>query len=322
MDQDPYGDPVATFPPVGAIERDNALTRIERRHQRYNDYRWSEAGSEAREVLDYLRGHRSRLPRQLVDDDVWDELVLSAWVYWDERRRERELIRHALARGLSLREVGAFVGLHTGQGLRDYLDSLDARLHEYHQLTREPRRHRPDPGGAELLTDAAPTSEDAVDIPADISADDDQPRASRNPYLRFKGRPRADRGADGRYMRSRRASARAKPARATWIQQHYQRIQGVVDDLVREAGRLGYHAVESDDDQLAGVGDYLTWILDDLATNDVDDGTFAALGLALGVLRTEETVTDKAGNHGIHQAISAADRLRADYGALSPDRVA
>ena len=44
------------------------------------------------------------------------------------------------------------------------------------------------------------------------------------------------------------------------------------------------------------------------------------LGLALGELRHREEVTLLARNHGIHQAIAVAvaDRLRADYSALSP----
>lgn len=81
----------------------------------------------------------------------------------------------------------------------------------------------------------------------------------------------------------------------------------------------GFHALESDDDESAGVGDYLTWITQDLP-DEVDDGTFAAVGLALGVLRSHPDVTAHAGNHGIHQAIADADRLRSDYAALTPTR--
>lgn len=159
----------ATFPPVGDLERDDALARIARRHQKHDDPRWSGAGTEARDVLDYLSRHRDRLPRQVADDDAWDELVLSAWVYWNERRRERELLRHALARGLSLGEVGAFVGLHSRQGLRDHLDSLDARLHEYHHLTREHRLRHPRAGGRDLLAEE-PSDSDEVATDGEVSA--------------------------------------------------------------------------------------------------------------------------------------------------------
>lgn len=240
---------VATFPPVGDVERDDALHRIARRHQRYDDPRWSEAGTEARDVLDYLRRHRGRLPHQVTHDDAWDELVLSAWVYWDERRRERELLRHALTRGLSLREVGAFVGLHSRQGLRDHLDSLDARLDEYHRLTRGPRPRRTIAGGRDLLTGP----------PDDANTGGDAPRRSRNPYLRFHGRSRAERAADGRYIRNRRAAARARPARETWINDHRQHIATVLGELLTQADRLGFSAVETDEGGAAELGDYLTW---------------------------------------------------------------
>ena len=319
---------MATFPPVGDLERDAALRRIERKHLAYGDSRWSEAGSEARDVLDYLRRNRSRLPRRLVDDDAWNELVLSAWVYWDERRREAELIRHALARGLSLREVGAFVGLQTGQGLRDHLDSLDARLHEYRRLTREPRPDAADLEGPDLLrddpADTDPDDDGGPDSPTsapdgDPDSDDDyQPRRSRNPYLRFRGRPRARRGADGRFIRGHRAAANARPAREVWIERHHQRIHTVVPDLLDQAARLGFAPTTSDDDEEPDLGDYLTWITED-TENGVDHGTFGSIGLVLGELRTHPEVTALARHHRIHRAIAAADRLRADYAALTAD---
>lgn len=327
---------MATFPPIGDLERDSALDRIARRHLKNDDHRWSEAGTEARDVLDYLRTNRSRLPPKLRADDAWDELVLSAWVYWDERRRERELIRSALARGLSFREVGAFVGLHTGQGLRDYLDSLEARLHEYHRITREPRADD-DASGRELLVpdedeqsdrgerQQAEKPEFGNDGPGDNEAGDDAgryvARRSRNPYLRHKGRSRAIRGADGRFARNRRVAAAARPARQVWIEHHDHRIQEVLDALLAEAERVGFSSHGDDDADEPDLGDYLEWIREDLeAGSGVDDGTFGSLGLALGVLRIEPAVLDRAPNHGIRRAIAAADRLRADYAALTPTR--
>jgi len=312
---------VATFPPVGDLERDTALARIARRHLSCGDSSWSEAGSDgeeaARDVLGYLRRYRGRFPREVVNDDTWDQLVLSAWVYWDERRREAELIRHALSRGLSLREIGAFVGLHSRQGLRDHLDSLEARLHEYHRLTREHRPPRPTAGGAELLRpDTADADEDTTSGPAGEDGDEHVPRRARNPYYRFKNRPRAQRGADGRYTRSRRAAAAARPARASWIADHREAVVTVLGELLAQADRVRIPATESEVGEPATVGDYLTWISEDLP-DDVDDGTFSAVGLALGELRTHPEVTRRAGNHGIHQAIAAADRLRADYGELA-----
>lgn len=304
---------VATFPPVGDFERDDAVRRIARRHLDCDDPRWSEAGADgddaARDVLGYLRRHRGRFPRRVVDADAWDQLVLSAWVYWDERRREAELIRHALSRGLSLREVGAFVGLRSRQGVRDHLDSLEARLHEYYRLTRESRAPaRPEAGGAELLM--PDTSE------PDEDGDDSAPRRARNPYYRFTNRPRAERGADGRYTRARRAAAAARPARGRWIADHRDHVSAVLGELLIQADRVGIPAVEGDVGAPATVGDYLAWVQEDLP-DDVDDGTFSAVGLALGELRAHPEIICRAGNHGIHQAIAAADRLRADYGELA-----
>lgn len=54
---------VATFPAVGDLERDDAPARLDRRHRQYEDSRWSEAGDEPRDVLDYLVAHRARLAR-------------------------------------------------------------------------------------------------------------------------------------------------------------------------------------------------------------------------------------------------------------------
>lgn len=126
------------------------------------------------------------------------------------------MLHHAIRRGLSLREVGRFVGVHTAQGTRDYLDSLDARLHEYRRRTSDPHpdRGRPSPtaGGPELLVDhPAPTAEaDQAEV------QEGQPRRSRNPYLRYQGRSWAVRGADGQFVRDRRAAEAARPARERW----------------------------------------------------------------------------------------------------------
>lgn len=65
------------------------------------------------------------------------------------------------------------------------------------------------------------------------------------------------------------------------------------------------------------LGDYLTWLAEDLASEAVTDGTLDALGLVRGELRCHPVVAAQPVNHGIHQAIRAADRLRADYAALT-----
>ena len=57
--------PVATYPPIGDRERDDALRRIALALHRHDDPRRSEAGSEPREVLAYLRARHAGLPRAL-----------------------------------------------------------------------------------------------------------------------------------------------------------------------------------------------------------------------------------------------------------------
>ncbi|MDL5160459.1 hypothetical protein [Actinomycetospora termitidis] len=312
---------MATFPAVGDVERDDALARLDRRHREYEDSRWSEAGDEPREVLDYLVEHRARLarlPRELAQGDVWDELVLTAWVHWDDRRREATVLHQAIRRGLSLREVGRFVGVHTAQGMRDYLDSLDARLREYRRHTRDPdptRIRSPAPGGRELLID-----DTAARADHEPDQGDDAPsRRSRNPYLRYQGRSRAVRGADGQYTRDRRAAERARPARERWLADQHDQVVVVLVNLLEQAERLGL-AAASEPDASPVLGDYLSWIRDDLS-DGIDDATLHTLGLALRALRSEPTVIELAPQHGVHRAIGAADGLRADHASLRPDRV-
>ena len=83
-------------------------------------------------MLAYLRARHAQLPRA-PSAIARDELILSAWVFWDELRRERELLKRVLREGKSLAEIGAFLGLRTRQGVRHYLDRLDALLAEHHR---------------------------------------------------------------------------------------------------------------------------------------------------------------------------------------------
>ena len=66
--------------------------------------------------------------------------MLAAWIHWDERRRERELLRRARGYGHSLGELGAFLGLASRQATYEYLDRLEALL-EAHALD-QPRQAR------------------------------------------------------------------------------------------------------------------------------------------------------------------------------------
>jgi len=68
---------------------------------------------------------------------------LCNWSWWDDRRRERTLLRRGLRLGLTLAELGNPLGISTPQGLRDRLDRLDALFAHHNpdeKLSRETRR--------------------------------------------------------------------------------------------------------------------------------------------------------------------------------------
>ncbi|MGH3715436.1 MAG: hypothetical protein ACRDT4_18520, partial [Micromonosporaceae bacterium] len=121
---------MASYPPVTDAEADAALRRIRTRHERREDPHWWQAEADGPEaayrVLDYLRRRSqpgpTQLPAGLAAADVWDELILSAWCWWDHKARERELLARAQRYGLSLSDLGAFLGIRSRQGMRDYLD--------------------------------------------------------------------------------------------------------------------------------------------------------------------------------------------------------
>ena len=294
-----YASPVATYPPIGDRERDAAVARIAARHERYDDSRWSEAGTEARDVLNYLSRRRAELPFALTAHDSWDELVLSAWVHWDERRRERELLHSALRRGLSLAEVGRYLGIASRQGTRDYLDRLDALLADLHRARSRPR---------------TPVTGDGASDPLAVWA----------------GTTREQRGADVHASRAQRAAGRQRPTRMGWLEVHRGRLSAVVADLFAQLARLGIdprvfdEAVadldEDDvDDVLAepGLSDYLVWLEQDHRAEVYTPGTIASLGLVLGELRDHPVVAVQAANHGIRRVMGEADQLRADFAALT-----
>ena len=89
----------------------------------------------------------------------------------------------------------------------------------------------------------------------------------------------------------------------------------MITELLDQAGRMGFAPVASDDND-PGLGDYLSWITEDLAGKGVDHGTFGSIGLVLGELCPRPTVTALPRQHGLRRAIAATDRLRADYAAV------
>src|SRR5262249_34265951 len=162
--------------------------------------------TQVRDVLDYLRRRRRELPWQLAADDAWDELVLSAWVYWDERRRERELLHSALHRGLSLSEVGRYLGIGSRQGTRGSLDRLDALVGEHQRIQSAPRGLATGDGATDPLQVWAHTT-------------------------------RAGRGADVHSARSHRAAERARPSRQQWLDTHQRQVVSVLNDLIGQLAR-------------------------------------------------------------------------------------
>ncbi|MGH3715429.1 MAG: hypothetical protein ACRDT4_18485, partial [Micromonosporaceae bacterium] len=138
--------------------------------------------------------------------------------------------------------------------------------------------------------------------------------------------------------RASRRAARERQPRRRWISEHETVITATLQRLLRECARLGLRPEPSPEpsedprdqedpritdgvgggvDGEVALGDYLTWLADDLTGDAVTEGTFGALGLALGELRGHPVVAARPANHGIHQVIRAADRLRADYASLN-----
>lgn len=134
---------MATPPRPTSSEVDAALARIQARHEKADDQHRASMGTEPRDVLAYLRRRAPTVSRAIEADDIWDELTLSAALRWEELERERALLRRARSVGLSLAEVGAYLGIRTRQGTQDYLDRLDALVRvgtpDVH-LTRAARR--------------------------------------------------------------------------------------------------------------------------------------------------------------------------------------
>lgn len=135
---------MATPPRITDAERDAAITRIVERHDRIDDPRRSELGSDPRDVVTFvLNRGPAGVPRWVQAADHHDAVVLSSWCWWEERRRERRLLRQGLALGLPALELGAPLGIGSRQGVRDRLDRLDALLAHNRpdeQLSRAARR--------------------------------------------------------------------------------------------------------------------------------------------------------------------------------------
>jgi hypothetical protein len=195
---------VATPPRVTRTEVDAAITRIYDRHHHVDDPRRSGLSDDPAGVLEYLTRYSTTLPQWVIAKDTLDSLVLHTWLWWEDRRRERALLRRGKRAGLYLREMGAPLGINTHQGVRDRLDRLDALLAHDHPDEKLGRAARSEaarnedralwiaehenqiravvetllrelarvPALAPLLTDAPP------DVPEDGGRDDERARLS------------------------------------------------------------------------------------------------------------------------------------------------
>ncbi|WP_226367317.1 hypothetical protein [Pseudonocardia sp. ICBG162] len=142
---------MGTPPRITRDECDAVIARIHRRHSDIDDPRRSELGTEPRDVVSWVlqHGHEGGIPPDVAARDCNDALILHAWCWWDERRRERALLRRGLALAVTATELGSALGIRSRQGVRDRLDRLDALLvHDRpdEQLARASRRAQYDRG--------------------------------------------------------------------------------------------------------------------------------------------------------------------------------
>lgn len=133
-----------TPPRVNHVEVETALRRIYARRVKVDDPNLEHLGSEPADVLDYLRKYAGAdIPSWVRQADIADGLVLHVWTWWEDRRRERALLRAGLREGMFLSQLGAPLGISSRQGVRDALDRLDALL-EYdrpdEKISRDARR--------------------------------------------------------------------------------------------------------------------------------------------------------------------------------------
>ena len=203
--------------------------------------------------------------------------MLGAGIDWDERRRERELLRRARSYGHSLGELGAFLGLNTRQATYDYLDRLQA-LVEAH-ATDQARQVRAASERVERQRAADQLTRDPELVAgpmgtSTLPAHDDL-------YRRNRGRRASAAGADPETVRERRRNRRVLPARGRWIAEHHSELDRVLSDLLTQLSRLGIEVrdQESEDFELE---DILSLLARHRASGDYSPATFGALGLALG----------------------------------------
>jgi hypothetical protein len=109
-------------PRVSDAEKDEAISRIQRRHADDDlSYQYL-LSDDPLEALSYLRRRGRQGLRGDPDGqghDVIDALTLRVWLWWRLEEHELYLLDQVDALGLNRRRVGARLGVTTGQGLVD-----------------------------------------------------------------------------------------------------------------------------------------------------------------------------------------------------------
>ncbi len=116
------------------------MTRIARRRIRIDDERFASIDCESPgQVLDYINRHPTRYPG-VVEQDIYDGLVLWVWEWWESNRRLYELLTRGRDGSISYREMGEPLGLglnarkgrtevrNKRQGVLHRIDRLEALL--------------------------------------------------------------------------------------------------------------------------------------------------------------------------------------------------
>lgn len=120
---------MTTPPRITTTELVETIQHIRRRHVAANDPTWGLITTDPRDVLDYLAdyAHNPDNPEGVRSADAVDRITLTVWLWWDDRRRHRDVLRDALHL-LPASQVGTALGMTTRQGARDRVDRLVALL--------------------------------------------------------------------------------------------------------------------------------------------------------------------------------------------------
>jgi hypothetical protein len=195
-------------------------------------------------------------------------------LWWDDRRRERTLLRRGLRLGLSLAELGSPLGISTPQGLRDRLDRLDA-LFAFHnpdeKLSRETRQvaNAKDPRQHWINANEQRVREAITALLAQLERVEELDHAGSSPATTSS-----------------------------------------LDNI--DSGRQA--PVDRDlDDDADEPEEWIDELRVEAASETLSPATLSLIGLALPAFQQSAGKAALATSHGLNRAIKQAHRLRADY---------